>query len=127
MTGIETAIFARLLTLLPGGTAIFLHEMPQDASGDYVVFEATERTEVRGTAPLSTLEVRVACYAPVHADSEAMAEDARYGLLGWSFGAPGLILHPLLLASQDGGYESEFGVYRSAVTFAAQAVQWAFV
>ena len=127
MTGIETALFARLITIMPPGTAVFLHEMPQDATGPYVVFEVTERSDVRGTAPLSTLEVRVACYAPVHADSELLARLAREGLEFWSSGAPGLILHPLAFAGQEGGFESEFGVYRSAVTFAAQAVQWAIV
>jgi len=127
VTGIETALFARLITIMPPGTAVFLHEMPQDATGPYVVFEVTERNDVRGTAPLSTLEVRVACYAPVHAESEGLAGDARAGLDGWGYGTPGLRLHPLLLANQEGGFESEFGVYRSAVTFAAQAVQWAIV
>lgn len=127
MTGIETALFSRLLTSIDPGTAIFLHEMPQDATGPYVVFEVSERSDVRGTAPLSTLEVRVACYAKLHSTSEAMATQARTGFEGWSYGAPGMILHPLQFAGQEGGFEQEFGVYRSAVMFAAQAVQWAVI
>ena len=124
MTAIETALFTRLLTLVPPTTPVFLHEMPQEIAVAFVVFEASERSDTRGTAPISTLEIRVACYAPVHAESEALAGLARDGLEFWNYGTAGLILHPLAFTGQEGGFEQEFGVYRSAVTFAAQAVQW---
>jgi len=124
VTDIEAALFARLITQVPPTTPVFLHEMPQEVGVPFVVFEVGQRSDTRGTAPISTLDIRVACYAPVHADSEALADTARIGLESWWYGTTRLRVHPLAFTGQEAGFEQEFGIYRSAVTFAAQAVQW---
>lgn len=123
MNAIETAVLAKLVALAPG-KGVYLHEAPQEDSGDLIVFWVTGREDITGTAPLTTQEIRVSCYAQVHADCDALAAAIIAGLLWWVYGAPGLRLGPLTLANTDADWESEFGQFRVSLVWAAQAVEW---
>jgi hypothetical protein len=123
VNAIETAVCTKLLALAPG-VGVYLHEAPQEDAAKLIVFWVTGREDVTGTAPLATQEIRVSCYAQVHADCEALANTITTGLKWWQYGAPGLRLGPLTLANKDADWESEFGQYRVSLVWAAQAVEW---
>jgi len=124
MNKIEQAVFDKLITVVTPGVAVYLHQAPQEDNGDLLVFWATGREDITGTAPISTQEIRVSCYGQVHAAVETLAAQVQAGLQWWQYGAPGLRLGPLNLANTDADWESEFNQFRVTLVWAAQAVEW---
>lgn len=124
MNAIETAMKTRITELVPVGTHVYLNEAPQEDSGDLVVFTVTGRADVTGTAPIATQDIRISCYAQVHANAEGLAAALWEGLQFWQYGAPGLRLGPLAIANRDADWESDFSQHRVTLTWAAQAVEW---
>ena len=124
MNAIEAALFTKLTALVPVAAHVYLHEAPQEDMGQLVVFWATARADIAGTAPLRTQEIRTSCYAQTHAGADSLAADVAAGLTWWQYGAPGVRLGPLTLANREADWESEFGQFRVTLVWAAQAVEW---
>lgn len=124
MNKIEQAVFDKLITVAPPGVAVYLHQAPQEDNGDLLVFWVTGRSDIPGTAPITTQEIRVSCYGQVHAAVETLAGEVWDELAWWQYGAPGLRLGPLTLENTDADFESEFNQFRVTLVWAAQAVEW---